>query len=189
MDYINDREKLIEILKKNLSEDRLRHSLSTEKRALQLAKIHGENEKKAGFAGLMHDVTKCFNNEKLAAQYGIKDYTSPKVLHQFTGSIYLENHGITDDEDILNAVKYHTTGRAGMSRLEKIIYLADLTEETRSFEGVEKMRNLSDKNLDKAMLSSLASTIILLAKQNLPIDELTLNAYNYFISQNKKENF
>ena len=188
MDYINDREKLLNILKKNLTPQRLEHSLATEKRALYLADIYGADKLKAGFAGLMHDVTKCMDNKKLADEYKITDYTSTKVLHQLTGSIYLKKHNITNDEEILTAVKYHTTGRKNMSLLEKIIYLADLTEDTRNFEGIQTMRLLSETDIDKAMSTSLCSTIILLAEKNLPIDELTVSAYNYYIKQNKKEN-
>lgn len=180
MDYINDREKIIALIRKNLNDDKYSHSLMVEKTALRYAKIYGEDENKAGMAALLHDVVKCFDNVSLAKKYGFLNYTSVKVLHAYLGAIYIEKEDICRDKDIINAVKYHTTGRAEMSVLEKIIYLADATEPLRDYEGVDKLRNLCEENLDSAMAHSLRETLKLLVNKNLPIDENTVMAYNYY---------
>ena len=178
MDYINDREKIVELLKNNLSEEKFYHSLETEKRAVILAEIHGEDTLKAGFAGLIHDITKCMDNRALAEKYNIGIGASEKTLHQLTGAEYIKENGITDDEEIIKAVRTHTTGGKDMTRLQKIIYLADATEPMRNFYSVDKLRELSENDLDEAMLMSLGNTISMLKKRNLPIDENTSLAYN-----------
>ena len=178
MDYIKDRDKILALLKENLSEEKYIHSLATEKRAIKMAEIFGEDTKKAGFAGLIHDITKCMDDVALAAEYGIKKYSSKKTLHQTTGAIYIKKHGICDDEDIINAVLTHTTGIDGMTKLQKIIYLADATEENRRYPEAAALREMAEKDLDRAMLMSLTKTIELLKKRNLSIDENTLLAYN-----------
>ncbi len=93
MDYTNDRQKLLSLLKKNLGQEKYAHSLGVEKTAMDLARVYGTDEQKAGFAGLMHDVTKEMDNIKLAAQYGI-EFVSPKTLHAYTGAIYLQKNNI-----------------------------------------------------------------------------------------------
>lgn len=180
MDYTNDRQKLLEMLKKNLSEEKYTHSLGVEQTAVELARIFGADEKKAGFAGLMHDITKCMDNEALAAEYGMEDYASPKTLHAYTGAVYLKKNHITEDEDILNAVKYHTTGRAAMSTLEQIIYLADLIEPNRDYPAAMKIKPVCYEDLDQAMLLSLKMTIKFILKRTSPIDLNTVFAYNYY---------
>jgi predicted HD superfamily hydrolase involved in NAD metabolism len=180
MDYTNDRQKLLEMLKENLNEEKYAHSLGVEQTAVGLARVWGADEKKAGFAGLVHDITKEKDNVALAAEYGIENYASPKTLHAYTGAVYLEKNDITTDEDILNAVKYHTTGRENMSLLEKIIYLADLIEPGREYPAALKIKPVCYENLDLAMFLSLKLTIKYILKRNLPMDLNTVFAYNYY---------
>jgi len=180
MDYTNDRQKLIGLLKANLNEEKLNHSLGVEQTAMDLARVFGADEAKAGFAGLMHDITKEMNNVTLAAEYGIRDYVSPKTLHAYTGAVYLQKNGITQDEDILAAVKYHTTGREAMSVLEKIVYLADLIEPGRDYPAALSIKPVCYENLDLAMFLSLKMTIKFILKRNMPIDLNTVYAYNYY---------
>jgi len=186
MHYINDRDKLLALLKQNLSEEKYIHSLATEKRAVKMAEIFGADTYKAGFAGLIHDITKCMDDVALAEEYGITGYSSVKTLHQMTGAIYIKKHGITDDEDIINAVLTHTTGSDNMTDLQKIVYLADATEENRKYPEAVKLRELADRDLDEAMLFSLTKTIELLKKRQLPIDERTLLAYNSIKDKNEE---
>jgi predicted HD superfamily hydrolase involved in NAD metabolism len=180
MDYINDRQKLLNLLKENLSEEKYAHSLGVENTAMDLARVFGADEQKAGFAGLVHDVTKEMDNIRLAAEYSIEKYVSPKTLHAYTGAVYLQKNHITQDEDILAAVKYHTTGREAMSVLEKIIYLADLIEPGRVYPAAMKIKPLCYENLDLAMFLSLKMTIKFILKHNMPIDLNTVSAYNYY---------
>lgn len=179
MDYIKDRNKLLELLKSRLTEEKYIHSISTEERAVELAEKYGVDPVKAGFAGLLHDITKCEEDEEtLAEYYGVR-YLSKKTIHQWTGAAYIREKGITDDDEILDAVRTHTTGCADMTDLQKIIYLADATEKYRDYGCVDKLRELSDRNLDEAMVFSLEQTIRRLQEKNLPIDANTINAYNY----------
>lgn len=180
MDYTNDRQKLLEVLKNNLNEEKFTHSLGVESTAMDLARVFGADEQKAGFAGLVHDVTKCMDNIALAAEYGIDNYVSPKTLHAYTGAVYLEKNNITTDKDVLAAVKYHTTGREAMSTLEKIIYLADLIEPNRDYPAAQKIKPVCYENLDLAMFLSLKMTIKFILKRNMPIDLNTVFAYNYY---------
>ena len=120
------------------------------------------------------------DNEALAAEYGMEDYTSKKTLHAYTGAVYLKKNHITEDEDILNAVKYHTTGRAAMSTLEKIIYLADLIEPNRDYPAAMKIKPVCFQDLNQAMLLSLKMTINFILKRTSPIDLNTVFAYNYY---------
>jgi predicted HD superfamily hydrolase involved in NAD metabolism len=149
-------------LKKALPEKRYRHSLGVAKEAVRLAKIYGADEEKAYIAGLLHDCAKGYTIEKqtelcdeLKVDLDEASRMCPPVIHGFLGvEIAKSEYGITDDE-ILNAIKYHTVGKAGMTLLEKIIYIADMTEENRDFDGVDELRATVDKNLDETILKSI----------------------------------
>jgi predicted HD superfamily hydrolase involved in NAD metabolism len=180
MDYTDNRQQLLDLLRQVLSEEKYTHSLGVEKTAIELANIYHVDEKKAGLAGLIHDITKCMDNVALAREYGIESFTSKKTLHAYTGAIYIERNDITRDSDIINAVKYHTTGREAMSILEKIIYLADLIEPGRDYRALEKIRPVCYQDLEGAMLLALKSTIKLIIKRTTPIDLNTVFAYNYY---------
>lgn len=90
-----------------------------------------------------------------------------------------------DDEEILSAMRWHTTGKENMSKLEKIIYLADLIEPSRKFEGVEEIRDISRKNLDEAMLKALTHTTMYLLNQGCAVDINSVKARNYLLYNNK----
>ncbi|MEI6101980.1 MAG: bis(5'-nucleosyl)-tetraphosphatase (symmetrical) YqeK [Eubacteriales bacterium] len=180
MDYTNNRDQILDLLSQVLSEDKFTHCLAVEKTAIELARNYQTDEGKAGLAGLLHDVTKCMDNVSLAKEYGLKNYTSKKTLHAYTGAIYIERNGITKDIDVINAVKYHTTGREAMSMLEKIIYLADLIEPGREYQALDKIRPVCYQDIDGAMLLSLKMSIKLIIKRSTPIDLNTVFAYNYY---------
>lgn len=179
MDYINNREQILDLLSRVLTEERFTHSLAVEKTAIELARHYGVDETKAGLAGLLHDITKCMDNMALAREYGLKNYAN-KTLHAYTGAVYIERNGFTKDSDIINAVKYHTTGREAMSMLEKIIYMADLIEPGRTYAVLEKIRPVCYQDIDAAMLMALKATIKLILKRSTPIDLNTVFAYNYY---------
>ena len=90
------------------------------------------------------------------------------------------------DPDILNAVRYHTTGRENMSRLEKIIYLADLIEEGRDFPGVEGLRELAEEDLDTALLEGMRHVLLYLVKNRSPVQLLSIEAYNDLLKKKEK---
>ena len=106
------------------------------------------------------------------------------MWHGISGSVYIKNHLGIDDEDILNAVCYHTTGRAGMSILEKIIFIADFTSEERTYNGVATMRKKSKKSLEEAMLYGFKFTFSDLSSRELAIHPDELACYNEIVLNN-----
>ncbi|MBR5721007.1 MAG: nicotinate-nucleotide adenylyltransferase [Clostridia bacterium] len=149
-------------LRERLSEKRFVHSLGVAKTAKKLAGIYGADEKKAYLAGLLHDITKNLGPSEqieFCIKHGIEmsadDIESPQVLHAVTGEWYLRKVvGITDEE-VLSAARYHTTGRKGITLLEKIIYVADFTEPSRDYSDADYYRELSEKDLDRALFEGM----------------------------------
>lgn len=138
-------------------------------------------EEKAFLASALHDVAKNISpdDERLSGFVPPKDVPM-SVFHQYAGAYVLEKHfGITD-EDILNAVRYHTSGRPGMSDLEKLVFLSDLLEEGRMYPEVELLRASLDDGLDRCMALCLKHLIAHLEDQQADIYPLTLEAYEYY---------
>jgi nicotinate-nucleotide adenylyltransferase len=162
------------------------HSLRVaELAALRAVKL-GIPEKQAITAALFHD---CAKNLPSDSPY-LQGFVLPtewggvprEVVHQFAGAYVAEKYfGITD-EDVLNAVRYHTSARENMSELEKLIFLADMLEEERHYEGVEELRTLffSGKNLDKCLAEALYQTLLFLEKKGGEIYPLTKAAYDFY---------
>ena len=149
-------------LEKTLDPKRYEHTLGVAYTAAALAMCSQADIEKAKIAGLLHDCAKCMSNEKKIAvcqKQGIEiteiEKKNPFLLHAKVGSYLARKQFHVKDEDILNAILNHTTGRPGMSRLEKIIYIADITEAGRDFEGVDELRRLVDKDLTAAIIKSV----------------------------------
>lgn len=156
----------IEIISKRLSKNRFQHSLEVAKMARQMAEQYGEEGSRAYLTGLLHDYAKGIaGNEliKIAEENNLimdeADRQVPDLLHAPVGALLLERDlGITDAE-ILQAVRCHTVGCMNMTTLDKIIYLADMIEPGRDFPGLERLRCLAGRNLDRAMLYGMETTI------------------------------
>ena len=152
-----------------------------EKEAARLAERYGESAEKAGLAALFHDMfrsapTSVLNMyiERLGLPSELKD--NPNLAHgKIAAEIMKRDYGI-EDEDLINAVAYHTTGRRGMSKLEKIIFLADAIEPGRDYPSVEETRRLALCDLDRACLSSLERTIEYVRSQGKYLDPDTIDA-------------
>ena len=152
-------------LKKRLTEKRYTHSLGAMKAARELAKIYGENEEDAAFAGLIHDIAKEISKEQIQEYLKTHNLQADEIeqrqiglLHAKLGaSIAKEEWGA--NEKIQNAIAYHTTGNVKMDTFAKIIYLADKIEENRNYEEVEELRELAKEDLNKAILFTLDFTI------------------------------
>ena len=144
---------------------RVPHVQGTEEVAVRLAARWGADAQDAAEAAILHDITKRLDaNEQLrmCAEYGIindnSEIENPKLLHAKTGAAYARKRfGVTDA--VYDAIRWHTTGRAGMSLLEKIVYLADYIEPHRDFEGVELLRTLACTDLDEAMRAGLRRSL------------------------------
>lgn len=179
------------LIKSKMSEHRFVHSINVSKEARKLAKIYGADAEKAEIAGILHDITKEMPVEeqlKFITDSGIildnVQKNAPKLWHGISGSIYIKENLDINDADILNAIRYHTTGRAGMSLLEKIIFVADFTSQERTYKGVSTMRKKSRKTLDEAMLYGFKFTFSDLSKRELAIHPDELACYNEIVLSN-----
>ena len=178
----------VTLLRGRLSEKRFYHSLAVAKEALRLAQKYGANTEKAFLAGLLHDICKDTpKNEQLQifSEFGIilsaLEESAFKLWHAMSGACYIQNILNYKDADIISAVRYHTTAKADMSLLEKIIYLADFTSEDRDYEGADEMRKAVDVGLEHAMREALIFTIDDLKQKGMPVHEDTLNAYREIV--------
>lgn len=176
------------IIKPLMSERRYVHSVNVAKEAKILAKMYGADEDKAYVAGMLHDITKEMPKEEqlqIVLDGGIildnvlKE--APKLWHGLSGSLYVKKNLNINDEDIINAIRYHTTGRANMSLLEKIIFVADFTSEERTYKGIATMRKKSRKSLEEAMLYGFKFTFSDLTSRELAIHPYELDCYNEIV--------
>ena len=168
-----------------LNPNRVAHVLGCRDCAVELAKLYGENETDAARAGLLHDITKAIDGPlqlTLCAEYGmILDTFSrsfPKTLHALTGSL-VARRIFGENENVVSAICHHTTGRANMTLLEKIIYIADYVERNRDFPGVEEMRKLAYTDLDAAVLMGLQSAVAHVRRQGQGLAPATVEALEF----------
>ncbi len=169
------------LLKEKLDKYRLNHSECVSECAADLAEKYGADVYKARVAGLLHDVMKnAPANEHLLLLNNISEVelNNPKVWHQISGEAFLRKNGIITDEEILGAVRWHTTGRAGMTLLEKVVYVADFISADRKYEDVDVVRKLADSSLEQAILYTTRYTIKKLAASDMLIHPATVECYN-----------
>ena len=160
-------------LQKELKPQRMEHTAYVLETAIALAERFGADAKKARIAALLHDCAK-YLPEKTLLSYADTEPPMLPILHAAAGADYAKTaYGVTDPE-ILRAIRLHTTGDAGMTILDKIIYLADMIEPSRSFEGVEQIRNA--ETLDEMMRLALLRSIWYIKERNNPIHPATLRA-------------
>lgn len=172
----------MEVIKANvrnfLDEKRYEHVKRVTKCAVEMAKIYGVPVEKVETSAWLHDVAKFFNLSVMVdltrgkyPEVADKMSQSTAVLHGFAGAEFVrQNYDLfgVDDEEILDGIKYHTIGCENMSTLAKIIYLADAIEEKRSWEGVEKARELAKTDLDEAIKFEIEEKLkYLLAKDSI----------------------
>ena len=172
-------------LKAVLKPGRYQHSLGVCSEAVKLAEMYGEDHDKAYFAGLLHDCAKgCSKGEQieLCKKFGVEldeaALACPAVIHAPLGAEIARREFGIKDEEILDAIRYHTVARAGMTELDKIIYVADMIEPMRDYDGVDELRELAYKNLDKAVLEALKQSIRFNLEKNSVIHPNTLEAWN-----------
>ena len=165
-------------LKATLSERTFRHSLRVAEFAVENAWRVWEDYDKALLAGLLHDSAKGRAPIKDESEY---DVSSTEVIHQYDGAeVARAEYGI-EDEEILDAIRYHTTGKPNFSSLGKLIYLADKLERGRDYPCVDYLRaTLEQKGVDVAFREALGHSIEYLRACNKKIDLLTLDAYEWY---------
>ena len=189
MEYEKIRDELLTRVNEDLTEKRRIHTLAVRDLAVKMAEIYGADPLKAEIAALGHDLYRGLRGEELnntVRELGLdeKYLDDPNLAHSKIAAVKLRtDFGVTDQE-ILDAVSYHTTGRRGMGLLEKIIFLADATEPNRSHPGVEEVREAALRNLDEGCLRSMEGTIAYVRNQGAYLDENTLEAQN-FLKENK----
>ena len=173
------------LLEERLTPKRYRHSLNVMERAVELAKIHGADPQKAELAGLIHDIEKnsppkilLQSLQKSGILLSDADWASPQLWHAPCGYLYARDKIGIVDEDVLNAIRYHTTGRAGMSKLEKVVYLADLTSADRDYGDVKEVRRMADRDLDGALFYSMQFILGDLIAHGRPLQPDSLACYN-----------
>ncbi len=175
----------LEAIKAKLNPQRLHHSLCVAESARELATQYGADVEKAYTAGLVHDIMKNTPPDdmlKFFRDNGIMltktQRKSPKTWHAVAGEAYLRNVLHVTDEEILTAVRYHTTGREGMTKLEKVVFIADFISADRDYPGVEHMRETAKRSLEEAIVEGLQFTIAELVEAAAPVDRDSIDAYN-----------
>ena len=178
----------IDILKVRLSEKRYLHSLAVADEAVFLAEKYGADKQKAYIAGLLHDITKEASEENhlnIFKTFGIilsdVEKNAFKLWHAISGAEYIKHLLLIDDEDIYDAVRYHTTAKDNLSLLSKVIYIADYTSRDRDYDDVDVIRQLAYKSLDQAYIYALKYTITDLTARGLALHPDTVKAYNEIV--------
>lgn len=182
----------IRLIENRLSPKRFVHSMNVAKECVKLAQKYGGDQKKAYLAGVLHDIMK---EEKPEIQLQTLYYSdimhdmvtenARPLWHAKAGAVYCEQVLHIKDDDILNAISYHTTARANMSQLEKILYLADYIGEERDYPDVDIMRKETWTSMERGMEYALVYSICDLAKRHKAIHQDTIEAYNQLVLEKK----
>lgn len=186
-----EREEALKIVKEQLTEHRYQHTLGVMETAIHLAGQYGADERKAELAAIFHDYAKFRPKEEMKEIIVSQGF--PKELLEFNSELwhapvgaYLaeKEAGITDSE-VLDAIRYHTSGRPGMTLLEKIIYLADYIEPGRHFPGVGEVREMAKESLDQALIKAVQNTIMFLMKKNQAVYPDSFHTYNDLVNNRR----
>ncbi len=186
-----DLTKMRKKVKHELDPARYQHTLGVMYTSASLAMSHGANLEKAMVAGLLHDCAKCIPNDEkyqLCEKYHLEitdaEQANPSLLHAPLGACLAKKKYGVKDPEILNAIRYHTTGRPDMSLLEKIVYTADYIEPWREeLPNMEEVRRLAFRDLDQALICMLEGSLEYLNSRNVTIDPMTQETYDYYTQQ------
>jgi len=181
-------EKIKKYAQNVMSDKRFAHTMGVAEEAEVLAHVWGADPEKAYLAGLIHDIAKEIpmdEAEKLLVEAGeaerFADSSSKVALHGFLAAFIAETRLGISDEEVLNAAKYHTTGRVGMSLLEKIIYVADFTEIGRHYPQSGEVREIARRNLDEAVLKEADYVIKFIIDAGRVLCPSTVEVRNSFL--------
>ena len=188
MDHRTQNEQFKAILRTRLSERRYHHSLCVADEAARLAGRYGADPEQAYTAGLLHDIMKDTDRNaqlQILEDFGILlsevERAAPKLWHAMSGAAFIRNILHVEDEAIITAVRYHTTGRAGMSRLEQVLFVADFTSADRDYPDVAEIRRLADVSLEAAMEYGIVYTVRELLDRRAAVHPDTIAAYNALV--------
>lgn len=166
-----------DMVRQTLSPKRFQHTMNVKKLAVRMAQHYGVDTEKAAFAAILHDSAKELPRTELLQimqdnaiiKKGTQNRPEP-VWHGICAAILAKTQWNVQDEEILSAIACHTTGKENMSKLDKILFLADMTSAERDYPGVEELRSLEMRNLDKAMIQALKMTISFVEQKNAIAD-------------------
>ena len=183
-----DISKIRKAMEKSLDMKRFEHTLGVAYTAASLAMCNQVNAEDAIVAGLLHDCAKGLSNEKrlnmcLKRNMSVSEveHRNPSLLHAKVGSIMAMEEYDVEDMDIIQSIMNHTTGRPGMSTLEKIIFVADYIEPGRNkAKNLEIIRELAFRDLDAALIKILEDTLDYLNENEAEIDDMTQRTYDYY---------
>jgi predicted HD superfamily hydrolase involved in NAD metabolism len=187
---MSNKDELLILSKYLKNKERIEHSKRTAKLARELAEIYDIDKEKAYLAGFFHDIAKEVNSDKallLSKEYNYtlssSERLNKKLLHAPIGALIVFHQLEIQDIDISEAIRWHTTGKAQMTTLEKIIYLADCAEEGRKYPEAKKILELSKENLDSAMLFTVSFLMNNLIEERRFIDKNSVDCYNCYIQK------
>ncbi len=177
------------LIKPLLNKDRFYHSVCVSKEAKRLARLYGADEEKAEIAGMLHDVTKNMPESEQLKIIAASDIIvgnlaaelagrKSRLWHAISGAVYVRDVLKIDDDEIFGAIMWHTSGRAEMTLLEKVIFVADFTSEDRDYKDVDKMRKLSNKSLEHAIVEGIRFTVDELMRLGDYVSADSIGAYN-----------
>ena len=183
-----DLHKIKKQLMKALDEKRYEHTLGVAYTSACLAMRHGERIEDAYLAGLLHDCAKCMDNEKklqICHKHGIEinlaEERNPYLLHAKVGGYLAEKKYHVNRPEIIDAIRYHTTVRPGMTLLDKIVYIADYIEPGRDHApNLAQVRAIAFQDIDKTLLKILEDTLQYLEKSEKEMDPMTQKTYEYY---------
>lgn len=186
--------KIRKAMEKSLDAKRYEHTLGVEFTAAALAMRYNASVTNAQLAGLLHDCAKCLSNDKklsICEKYNISitdaEKQNPFLLHAKVGSFLAMNEYEVEDSDVINAILNHTTGRPGMSLLEKIVFVADYIEPSRKqAPNLEEIRKLAFENLDMALVRILEDTLVYLQDSDGVLDPMTGKTYEFYVEKQKE---
>ena len=180
-------------LREHLSKKRYTHSLNVAASAVELAKKYGGDTDKAYTAGLLHDIAKELPADEqlelvMSSTLDVSEIETkaPPLFHAIAGAELIQTLFDIRDDEIITAIRRHTVAAGGMSKLDVIIYLADLISADRDYKDVNRMRKLADKSLERAMCEALRFSISDSVSKGNTIPAATLDAYNEYIKYMKK---
>jgi len=181
---------LTALLKVRLSKKRFQHSLNVARAAFMLAEKWGADPQRAYIAGLLHDCCKelPYPEQEALMREGPfpvspDEWKCKPVWHGIAAASYMHTELGIDDAEILSAARWHTVGHAGMTKLEEIVYMADLISADRTYRDVERFRKMAQNDLDKAMLAAFQFAIESVTKKENPLPLSTVEAYNYYLAK------
>lgn len=180
------------MVKKELSQKRYTHTVNVKNMAVELANKYGADPQKAAMAAILHDSLKERPKEELlqmlkenAIMAGDALSSPPPVWHGPCAAIAARREWGIEDEEILNAIWCHTTGRPGMTKLDKILYLSDMISAERDYPEVEELRMLAKKDLDEAIRTAVRYNVDWIRQTGKPVDPISLKTLEYL---EKEEN-